>query len=199
MRRAGWLLGGVLALLLATACSTTRVTSAWPSPTGKATAAGLHKVLVVGASSNESARRHFEQELAREWAKSQAGLEVVPSYLLIERGADLNRDSVRRVATAQGFDGVLVALYTGMDLETQQVPDLTYYEYLEQGTPRPEPQSHTEVTERVRIETRLFDVRAPGTVLWAASSRTLRPSSADQAAEDVARALVRKLREDLGR
>lgn len=195
MRRASWLLAGALALTLATACSTTQVTSAWPAPASRATALKLRKVLVVGASSNESARRHFEQVVAREWGKD--GLEVVPSSRFIERGADLNRDSVRQLAVAQGFDGVLVALYTGRDMESQVVPTLTYYDYVAQHTPRPEQPAHVEVTERVRIETRLFDVHDPGQVLWAARSRTLVPSSPDRAAEEVARTLVRKLRKDL--
>jgi hypothetical protein len=179
--------------LILTACSTTHVTATWKDPSAAATA-NLQKVLVVAMVPQETVRRNLEQEMV---ARLQhRGIQAVPSGQFLQEGTTLTRESVKQVVQSNGFDSVLVTQYLGTQRELEYVPG-TYEDYFGYMSPLIYEPGYVRETRTVKLESRLFDARAGGRLLWSASTSTVDPSSAEKAIPTVAQKIVERLEKDV--
>lgn len=174
----------------------TQLTSVWND--GKYPANYLDTVLLVGKPQVEANRRAFETGFAEALFKRK--IAVIPSYTVIPGMKDLNRESVRKAARDAGVKNVLVAKVVGIDEkevifnQTQQnhftvTPRGTYMTTYTFAEPRREMQT------KVRIETGLFDVESES-LIWAATSDTMDPDSANEAIRDFSKAIIKQLVKD---
>ena len=183
----------VLFGLALTACSTTHVTSTWKDPAA-ATTANLQKVLVVAMVPQETIRRNLEQELV---ARLQhQGIQAVPSNQFLQEGSTLNREAVKQVVENNGFDSVLVTQYLGTQRELEYVPG-TYEDYFGYMAPLVYEPGYVRETRTVKLETRLFDAKSGGKLLWSASTSTVDPTSTEKAIPTVAQKIVERLQKDV--
>ena len=182
--------GGLVAILAIgiAACSSTSVTSSWKSPAIKTV--GMHKMLVVAVVPTESVRRNLENQLVHELAKQ--GVNGSPSYLYIENGSSLDKDSVRSLVQTAGMDSVFIANYLGTTHELEYAPT-TYYDFGYWNTYGGTYQERTEV----KLEFRLFDARNQGRLVWSATTSTIDPESVASAVPEVADDVVAQLEEDI--
>ncbi|HEY8206617.1 MAG TPA: hypothetical protein VIG99_03980, partial [Myxococcaceae bacterium] len=174
------------------ACSTTHVTSSWKDPS--AAQANLQKVLVVAMVPQETVRRNLEQEMVARL--QQRGVQAVPSNQFIQEGSSITRDGVKQVVENNGFDAVLVTQYLGTQRELEYYPG-TYYDYFGYYSPMVYDSGYVRETTTVKLESRLFDAKEGGRLLWSAATSTVDPSSAEKAIPTVAQKIVEKLEKDV--
>jgi hypothetical protein len=106
-----------LSLVALAACApTTQLTSSWADPT--MANRGFKKVVVVGASPNNSVRRMFEDQFAA--VLKTRGIEGIQSYTFAGEG-QIDKDAAAAKLRDLGVDGVIVTRL--IDKETVQ----TYY------------------------------------------------------------------------
>jgi hypothetical protein len=174
----------------------TSLNSVWND--GKYPVNYLDTVLLVGKPQVEANRSVFEAGFAE--ALYKRNIAVIPSYTVIPDMKNLNRESVRKAAKEAGVKNVLVAKVVSVEEkevifnQTQEnhftvTPRGTYMTTYTFAEPRKEMQT------QVRIETGLFDVETEA-LIWAATSDTMNPDSANEAIKDFSKAIIKQLVKD---
>jgi hypothetical protein len=186
----------LVGFMLAAACASTHVTNTWKNP---AFGGQLpHRILVVGMLPNEPARRQVEQVGA---AKLDAmGVQAVPSFAVIPESQRADREAVNRAIAQNGFDGVLIARYTGTRENINYVPGpyWGYGPYLDLwGAWGGWGPGYVQTTEEHQMETSLFDTRASGQLIWSGTSSTFSSGSARQDLQRYISTVVGKMERDL--
>ena len=96
---------GVLGCALLASCASTSMVSSERNPAYSGPA--LKRLMVVGATADQRARKAFEDELVAKLAA--AGVAAVPSYPLIPESEANDPAVLRKAAEGAGVDGVLAA------------------------------------------------------------------------------------------
>jgi len=159
-------------------------------------------VLVVGVAQSETARRSFEDHLAREL--EGRGTEAVASHRALPGEGRLAEDDLRRVVREGAYDAVLLTQLLAIDEETTYVPPETgvsmgagggFYRHYGMAYGVSVSPGYLETTTIVRLETRLYDARG-GELVWSAQSDTFDPRSIDDTITSVSAALIDQLEDD---
>lgn len=189
-----------LALASALACGArTRLSGVWRSD---GATAPMALVLVVGVARTETARRSFEDHLAREL--ETRGTEAVASHRVLPGSGRLAEADLRRVVREGGFDGVLLTRLLAVDEETTYVPPQTsvsmgagggFYRHYGMAYGVSVSPGYLQTTTIVRLETRLYESR-DAALVWSAQSDTFDPSSVDDTISSVSAALIDQLEKD---
>lgn len=108
------------ALLLLSACASTRLVSTWRAPDHSISP--VRKIAVFVLDADENLRRFAEDQAARSLPRGTSGM---PSYRLFDK-PERNIDTVKGRLAADGYDGVLMARTVSVDKSTQHVPAQTY-------------------------------------------------------------------------
>ncbi len=178
----------VLAAAVWLGCSTTRVTSRWTDPA--VSNVQVDKVLVVAVFPAESVRRNLEEQLAAELASE--GAAAFTSAQFIPDGQDLTRENVRKVVEAQRFDAVLVAIYQGTERQLEYVPG-TYDDYFGYMYPTIYSPGYVYESSAMQLESRFFDAGSGGKLVWAMTTSTVDPRTADKEIPRLASKIVDEL------
>jgi len=157
----------------------------------------LDKLMVVGKPRADAARIQYENYIAK--ALSKRKVEVIPSYTVIPDMKDLNYDSVKKAANEAGMKTVMVTKVAGVDekevlISQTQKMDTVYTPrgvYMRPYLAGPKVVNFT----KVRLETRLFDVKSEK-LIWAATSAIMDPDTADEAIKDFTAAIMQQLETD---
>ena len=189
-RRGAAVFAGLAAVtaLGAAACSetTTQLTDVWST---RQAVAPMRSVLVIGARTDDTARRALEVRFTDELATH--GVRATPSYELFPNGfptTEVAKDTVRQV----GFDGLLVATSKGTTERTTVVPagydyDFWYgYYYPGWGGWYP---GYVYTDQYVKFETTLWDAREGGKLVWSAVTMTKNPSSGTDFLDSLSKAV----------
>jgi hypothetical protein len=182
---------GVAALSAAAAlmaCSTTKVTSNWKDPT--AATAKVNKILVVALVPEETVRRNLEDKLASELKKK--GAQASPSAQFIQESSSVTRENVKEIVERNQFDSVLVVQYKGTERKLEYVPR-TYDDYFTYVHPRYYRDDYARESKKVKLESRLFDARNGGIMLWSATTSTVDTDSGEKVIPQVAAKIVGEL------
>jgi len=193
MKRA-WLLP---ALLVAGACTTTQLKDTWKDPAYSGPA--MKTVLVVGVLSSDANRRVFEDGFSR--ALTAAGTRAVPGYTkLPERGAIPN-ERLEAVVKETGADGVLITkvlrVKRDVDVQPGYVSGGFYgggYRRYYGGAYMAMPPS-VDVYDVLTVESTLWNMSTDKPV-WSGTSEVTDPKSVTAATEDLAKALIGKMKAD---
>jgi hypothetical protein len=112
--RADVLFMAAVAGLLAAACASTSIVSAWVSP--EAAANKPRKLLIVGVTNSDSIRRTFEDEFANQL--KVRGLNAIPSYSQLRGEGRPTQEAVVAAIRNSGADAVLVTQIKGTEMRT---------------------------------------------------------------------------------
>ena len=170
-------------------------------------------ILVIGVSSTEEGRAAFESafvsSIANEGGAAQASGGVLP------KDTQLEEEELRAAVQAGKFDGVLVTRVLSVDKEQEYTPASTYQNprtryygggggglygygyYGFYGTTYAtvhEP-GYFETSTTLKLETNLYSVATDGLV-WTGQSKTVDPSSLEDARESMTTAVAKKLKEE---
>jgi hypothetical protein len=160
------------------ACSTTKVTSDWKNPTAKT--ANIDRVLVVALVPDEKARQNLEQRLVAELNKK--GAQASPSAQFIQTGSAITKENVTQIVEQNQFDSLLIVQYAGSERELQYVPRTydEYFTYIRPGVYRDRGYGYTQEITKVQLQSRLFDVKNGGVMLWSATTSTVDTASMER-------------------
>jgi hypothetical protein len=176
-------------LLLAAACASTKLVSAWQNP---AYAGGpIQKLMIIGLGATPGGRTEFENGMAD--ALAARGLIGVGSSGYFVDASELTRDAVRAWVIRDGYQGVLVARVESLE-QTQfvQPPQYTdlwgYWGYYGVAvTP-----GYVVDRTKLRISSDLFS--APnGQVVYTAEIKSVDPDSREKLIDQLVTLLVTDL------
>lgn len=164
----------------------------------------LRSLLVLGVASSPTARRSYEDRLAR--ALTERGVGALPSYQVLPSDERLGEPAIVELVRARGLDGVVVTRVLGVDEKTTHVPPSTrvvagpygrfgYYGYYGASWDVVHDPGYSYTTTIVRLETQLYDARS-GDFVWGAQSDTFNPSTQEEIIESVAKAVSARLAKD---
>ncbi len=144
------------------------------------------KVVAVVVSADEGRRRRHENSLAREL--TGRGLEGIPSYQLVPVESLQDEAAARAAFEKAGAVGAVVMRVLGVDTDTYVRPP-TYYSgpmyggywggYYPYGWSTVYSPGYAITETKVVVETMVYDLKQ-NVLLWAGTSRTANPDSADQ-------------------
>ena len=124
MRRSlGYLVCLIAAVMVITACATTRLSSVWKDPSyqGKP-----KKVLVYAILKNPGNRRLIEDEFTAHL--KYRGIDAVPGYSVFPGDELVKKEAMEEKLKEQGFDTLLLTRLTGEKKEQVQVPGTMAYQ-----------------------------------------------------------------------
>jgi len=190
MMRGMMILAAGTAMTLASACTTTRLETAWTDP--RAPRVNLDKVAVVAMTGTETTRRIAEDALA---AKLQ-GVEAVPSYNILPSSALADEVALRQQMKARGFDGVVLLRVLSIQEEPRYRPAplggfYSYYDYTYPAMARYEYSGSTTV---VRMETTVYSLRDGGQLVWSGVTQSAEPRSLKSTVNGIADVVSKAMR-----
>ncbi len=162
---------------LAGACGNTKMLDSWTDVNAKP--APFRRIVVVGLSGDDITRRLFENTFSADLR--ERGNDAVAGNTILPKSSEANPDSALAFLRGKGFDAVLTARSAGVSTEETTIvgtpyyiPDSGYYgwsgyygEYYGSMTET----TYTSRTEKVTVETHLYDV-STAKLVWAARSAT---------------------------
>lgn len=182
-----------LLLLGLVACASTRIETQWRDPALAPGDLAFQKVVALAQVDDETTRRVAEDELVRVLSASpraqERGMQVRPSYELIDDEELADVAALRRKVEGAGFDGAVVLRLVSDQERIQYVPGR--YEVLWGRAVRYDP-GYTTVDRIVRVETSIYSI-AQARLLWSGVSRTFNPNDLRNLVEDVIRAVAADL------
>ena len=105
---------------------------------------------------------------------------------------------VKQVVEQNNFDSVLVVQYMGTKESYNYVPaTMTYPDYFGYMGPMMGEPGYVQQNEEVQLQSRFFDARQGGKLIWTANTSTLDPTSADKMIPSVASKIVDRLQKDV--
>jgi hypothetical protein len=177
------------------ACGNTQVLDSWQDPDLKP--ANFNRIVVVGLSGDEITRRLFEDTFATEL--KERGNDAVAGHTFLPKNAQANPDSALAALREAGFDAVLTARSLGVHTEETEIqgsayyiPDSGYYGwngYYGAVYQDITATTYTTRTEKVRVETHLYDT-AGAKLRWAARSETTSTGKLTEGMRDYARTVI---------
>ena len=176
--RYSWLL---LAAALLPACATTKMQSV--SMDAAYRGGPIHKVLIVGVTTELSSRLKCENTFAKEFARQ--GVETVASHKVIILARELTKERILKEAAAAHADAILVTTVIGVkeqyltyDPANVQRATRSKLSWDWVNTYAAEPVTYTKA-ESVRLSTSIFN-RASEELVWNAITETVRMESVDE-------------------
>ena len=193
-------LWALTAVLLLSACSSTRLLNVWqenPPP-----AQPLSHILVVGVSGQEGVRRSFEDIFSAQLIKQ--GIAAEPMYRLYS-GASGNgsgmaagavpEDELKRIIQRTGADGVLVTRLIRTEQRLQVTPGAPmpmgfygFYDYAWSYYSPPMVDTYTVAL----LETNVWSAR-DGNLLWSGTTETVDPDNSTGSVTDFAKVVTQAL------
>ena len=205
IRRA--LLAGVamIGLLALAACGGgTKFTGTWTNPE-YAKSQKVDDVMVVAISPNETSRRIYETELARQLERQ--GVRAWPSVQFHPAVDQLPREKAEALIAEHGIEAVIVTRLLDVERTDVYVPPTTYvssyptyghpyygnwYGYYSASYTVSHDPGYTYEKVTVVLETNLYDA-ASGDIIWSGQSNTLDPSGVNDVIEPTAALIVEEL------
>jgi hypothetical protein len=177
--------------LAASACSSTKLTTAWRVPAAQPVA--FTRILALAISDNQSFRRTVEEEICKR-------VQPVPcqeAYTVIPWDATYNVEEAKARVKAAGFDGAIVFRVIGEHEKVTWVPPTygpTFWGYYGYAWPATYSPGYHRVDKLVRIETTIYSV-TDDKLIWVGTTETMNPSSVPKLVDEVAGEVARDMRE----
>ena len=172
-----------LALAVLVGCAAnTRMTSTWSDPT-LAGPIDFKKVLVVAVSSSQEVRRQVEGQISVLMKRAEG----VPAYIAIPDSAIRDKEKVKEILRANGYDGAIVVRMVSATQETTWVPTSypSFWGYYGMAWPAFGDPGYLRTDTRVKLETKVYSLK-DDKLVWAGLSTTFDPTSGEQMLKDVA-------------
>jgi hypothetical protein len=186
-------------------CYSTSISASWMSEKHKPK--NFKKLLVIGMSTNVSARATFEDELVYYMRMKGINAISASSVLPPDRGVVSEAPEIQKQRLIDGgYDGVFAISLLEKNNTTKYVSGTTtyapmsfyggyygsfysYYPHMYSNVYQP---GYYAASQEIILNSSLFDV-ATGDLLWSAQSQTSDPSSVDNAANSYAKSMVTQI------
>jgi hypothetical protein len=189
-------------LLLLSGCSSTKLVTSWSDP--NFAGEPIQKVLVVGSMKNDIQRKMYESQFVERISKD--GITGIPAHSVIaDSGKPYSEQAIREAVAKTGADAAIIACLADIEKKQRYVPPTYEYEpmfgyrrgfhnyygmsYRYVSTP-----GYTTTDTIVRLETTVFSTSS-GKMIWAGTTRSFNPSSAEGMVKKNADLIVKDMRE----
>jgi hypothetical protein len=169
----------------ASACSSTKLTTAWRAP-GEGPVA-FTKILALTISNDEALRRVAEEEICKQVQPGPCS----PAYSVIPAGDTLNVEQAKAEVKAAGFDGAVVLRVVGEQEKRTYVPPTygpTFWGYYRGAWPSAYSPGYERVDKLVRVETTVYSL-STDKLIWVGTTDTLNPTSVPKLVNEIAEAV----------
>ena len=204
MSKSIWVLLLVVAVMILTGCSSTRLVSSWND---EAVPGGtFKKPLVLAISNKEAIRGKLEDKFVRELRA--IGVEGLQSYRIFTDLKGVNHTTILNRLPDLGLDCALVVHLVDLKKETVIVPGQTnlyptgaytmpghynsFGTYYAQSYNAVNSPAYSYESKIYTLETNLYDARN-GKLVWSAATETMNPSSIDAAVEDFVKVVMKNI------
>jgi hypothetical protein len=181
----------------------TQLTGTWSNPDFQKKEE-IDNIFIIGAAKTEMNRRMFETEMAS--ALQKKGVNAVASLTVMAFSEPITKESVEQIASEKQMDAIMITRLVDTKKETNYVPSTTYvtgspyygswYGYYGYGygagysvTTTP---GYTYTDTIVLLETNLYELK-DGTLVWAGTSETFNPNSAQDVIAPLTQLIVGNL------
>lgn len=176
----------------------TKIVKSWHEPNASVNIKTIKKVLVIGLVKDASARRIVEDKLV-----SMMKVHGVKSYDYLTDELTGENNKLNEKLKSDSFDGVLIMRLVDVEKETTYVPGSTgypgyygsYYGYYRYAAPSYYNPGYYQTDKNYMVETAVYSV-TPDKLIWSATTKTVNPENFDRAIEEIATAVVEKMRQD---
>ncbi len=185
--------------LVAAGCATTQLVNLWRDPEFHGPA--IHSVLVVSMRRDAVTRRMWEDSFVS--ALERAGADATPSYSVFPERLPSEERLRQRMQESQ-YDAILFVRPAGAREETRYYPGYSSFRPMYWRDPfwstygvayaRVYHPGYIERERIVRLDISLWTTSGEGRLVWAATSRTLNPSSAGELGDEVSHHVVPELK-----
>jgi hypothetical protein len=182
----------------------TSLTGQWANPDYKKKEE-IDNIFVIGvAPKSEANRQMFESELSSELQSK--GVNAIPSLSVMAFSDSVSKEKVEQICKEKDLDAILITRLVDTKKEENYVPSTTYvtgspyygswygyygygynYGYSVSTTP-----GYTYTDTIVILESNLYSVK-DGTLVWAGTSQTFNPNSAQDVIDPLTKLIVQSL------
>jgi hypothetical protein len=183
----GWFL---VAAVVVSACSSTKLTTAWRAPTQEPIR--FTKVLALAINDSEAFRREAEDAICGRVQPTRC----VAAYNVIPPGELSDVDKAKARVKAAGFDGAVVFRVVDARDRVTYVPPTygpTFWGYYGYAAPMMVSPGYNQVDRLVRVETSIYSV-TDDRLLWVGTTETVNPTSLPKLVEEIAAAVAKDMR-----
>lgn len=190
-------LGFIVALLLNSSCTSTKLTSTWHVPNKKIKIERLNKILVVALFQNETSRRTAEDQMIGYLdGKGVVSYEYLNKTVSVE-----NENMIRDKIKKDGFDGALTMRLLDIDKEEfysrgKKFNYPMYYGrfsayYLRNYGYYSNPDYYS-TTKAYIVETNVFSIKQDK-IIWTGVTKTIDPDDVSKMTEEISKIVYEKM------
>ena len=186
--------------VIATSCSSTKITSSWSDPNNKVELNKLNKVLAVALLKNEANNRKAEDQMV----EKLDGKGIVSYSYLNANFNKKNENAIRDKIRNDGFDGVITMrlldvdkerTYTPGNLSSYPVEYRTFSGYYYRTWNAYSTPGYYSTTKTYTIEINFFSINEDK-IIWTGLTQTTDPDGVNKMTGDIVRKVFRKMKED---
>jgi hypothetical protein len=190
----------VIALLLATSCSTTKITSSWREPDKSLVLSNLNKILIVALFKDETNSRKAEDQMAG----YLHGKGVVSYNYFKSKFDKTNEEAIQKKIKSDGFDGAITMRLVDMEQEKIRVPSNAtaepfYYNnfsgyYLQSYNYYSNPNYYI-TTKIYTVEVNVYSIKEDK-IIWTGLTETTDPKGVTKMTEKIAKVVYKRMRKE---
>jgi hypothetical protein len=197
-----------ITLVTLTSCDYTDFESTWADPSARPINPRTAHVAVLLLSANESVRRSFEYNLARQLNKH--GVESTPGYELLAEADVTDKKEILSELKQTGVDHAVFMRVIDRQLELNYVPGSAWYPgfyydpffwsggvfvgpWYDGLWPPYHDSSYYRLDEIVSVETLVYSI-PDSKLVWTALSKTMNPEKVDDFVEELVEGAVKQMR-----
>ena len=181
----------IMATMIITSCTSTKVTSIWKEPNETVSLNKLNKVLVVALFKDETSRRRAEDEMVS-YLKGHG----VPSYDYLDTKISVqNEEAIRNKISGDGFDGAVTMRLVDVEKDKTYTPGNfstypTYYRsfsgYYFRNWSNFSTPGYYSTTKTYTIETNVYSIKEDK-IIWSGLTETTNPNGVQKMTDEVAK------------
>lgn len=190
----------IIAFLLLTSCTSTKIVSSWREPDKQVAVDQLNKVLVVALFKGETSRYKAEDQMVK-----YLNGKGIASYSYFKSSFnENNEEALRRKIKADGFDGAVTMRLVDVDKEKTYNPGIgssypTYYRnfsgyYYRSWSYMSNP-GYYSTTKTYTVETNVYSIKEDR-VIWTGLTETTDPDGVDKMTEEITKVVFRKMKKE---
>lgn len=187
----------LIAVVIASSCTSTKITSSWREPDKAVAVSTLNKVLVVALFKDETSRHKAEDQMA-----SYLNGKGIVSYNYLDNNFDPKNEGVlREKINKDGFDGAVTMRLVDIDKEKIYTPGNTslypsYYRnfsgyYYRSWSYYSRP-GYYSTSKTYTIETNVYSIKEDK-IIWSGLTATTDPDGVKKMTEEVAKVVYKKM------
>jgi hypothetical protein len=144
---------------------------------------------------DQTVRLRLEEEMSADL--EQQGVKAVPANRYFPNHGTIDQNAIRELARREGFDGILITRFRGIETRAQYYPPTyTYGDVIGVQDPWVYNSGYVTTQTRARLESSLFRLDDGGHLIWTARTEQINPSGSAKETARIADKIVNRMHKD---